>query len=497
MKVVNQLFQAIGLRTRLLVLISAMTVINLAGSLGTILYTYNTRSIHTQMLDKDVKTLTVAQKLESELLGQKGVTTYFFLTNDAEWLEQLEERNLKFRYWLKLARGMEHCEEDQTLLHEIESKYIQYAFDRGQVIELYKSGKREEGMVRHWVVRGQFHAIYDLAEKFKLHHEDQIAALRKSLQLSTEKMTMLAWSAIPCVIALSVLLTIMLYKQIFKPIHELAVGGKGPKKLGNINNEVTAIKHRMEDLIENVGQTTAKLIQSQEHLIQSEKLAMVGKLAAGVAHSVRNPLTSVKMRLFTLERSLQMTRPQKEDLDVISEEIRHIDTILRNFLEYARPPKLKIQLASPSDVIDMTLQLLKHRFDSYRATVLVKRVRALPEIYIDMDQMKEVFVNLMVNACEAMGEDGNIHVIEEISEHEALGEVVLIHISDDGPGIPLGIQKKIFEPFFSSKEEGSGLGLSIAKRIVEEHGGEICVKSDEGKGATFVIALPMKEMIHG
>ena len=109
----------------------------------------------------------------------------------------------------------------------------------------------------------------------------------------------------------------------------------------------------------------SELAKSREHLLQAEKMAMVGKLAAGMAHSIRNPFTSVKMRLFSMGRTLQMTLAQKEDFEVISEEIRHIDTIVQNFLEFSRPPKLVMQSISPSTVVDNTLQLLAHRLKSY------------------------------------------------------------------------------------------------------------------------------------
>jgi len=143
-------------------------------------------------------------------------------------------------------------------------------------------------------------------------------------------------------------------------------------------------------------------------------------------------------------------------------------------------------------VVDLTLQLLRHRFDSYQASVSVKRVERLPETSIDSDQMKEVLVNILVNACEAMGEGGSIQIEEEAGSWPTLGDAVLIRIQDSGPGIAPAIINKMFEPFFSSKEEGSGLGLSIVKRIIEEHGGDIQVHSEEGVGATFTIALPNK-----
>ena len=152
-----------------------------------------------------------------------------------------------------------------------------------------------------------------------------------------------------------------------------------------------------------------------------------------------------------------------------------------------------MQKVSPSDSVDMAVQLLRHRLESYDVKVEVNRDRRLPEIQADPDQLKEVFVNLMVNACEAMVDGGSIVIHEEESSSENLGPVAMVKVTDDGPGVPVSIQEKLFQPFFSTKEEGTGLGLSIATRIVEEHGGWIDLKSREGEGATFVITLPARE----
>jgi signal transduction histidine kinase len=243
----------------------------------------------------------------------------------------------------------------------------------------------------------------------------------------------------------------------------------------------------------NVDQTQSELQQSRAHLLQAEKLAMVGKLAAGVAHTIRNPLTSVNMRLFSLERSLELSQTQQEDFEVISEEVRHIDTIVQNFLEFARPPKLKIQGISPSEVVDMALQLLRHRLESYGVQVELDREHRLPMIEADPEQLKEVLINLLVNGCEAMGQGGLIVIREEEGVVEPLGRVVVIRVKDNGPGIPKSVRDQVFQPFFSTKEEGTGLGLSIAYRIVEEHGGWLSLKSKEGEGTTFTITLPCRE----
>jgi signal transduction histidine kinase len=210
-----------------------------------------------------------------------------------------------------------------------------------------------------------------------------------------------------------------------------------------------------------------------------------------MAHSIRNPFTSVQMRLFSLKRSLEMDPVQQEDFDVIAEEIQHIDTIVQNFLEFSRTPKMKIQTVSPSTIVDNTLQLLKHRLNSYDVTVKLTREEPLPKVQADSEQIKEVLINIIINACEVMNAGGSITICEE-----AVGEPgeqsAVIHLTDDGPGMPAAVSEKVFDPFFTTKEEGTGLGLSIVKRIIEEHGGSVSLVSSEGGGTTFTIDIPVE-----
>lgn len=306
-------------------------------------------------------------------------------------------------------------------------------------------------------------------------------------------MRAVAAAAILTGLVLSLLLAFVLLKQVFGPIRRLLVEAEKFVEPDSSSNEVKALSREVRGLIEDADQTHLELERSRTRLAQTEKMAMVGRLASGVAHSIRNPLTSIKMRLFSLEKSLDLAPDQKEDMEVISEETRHIDTIVRNFLEYARPSKLQMQKISPSELVDMNLQLLRHRFKSYGVRVDLKRSEPLPEVLADQDQLKEVFMNLLINACEAMGEGGAITIEEEEGVRPPLGPVAMVRIKDNGPGIPVGLQEKVFEPFFSTKEEGTGLGLSIAVRIIEQHGGELSFASEEGLGTTFLITLPCRE----
>jgi signal transduction histidine kinase len=238
-----------------------------------------------------------------------------------------------------------------------------------------------------------------------------------------------------------------------------------------------------------------ELERSRERLLQTERMALVGKLAAEVAHSIRNPMTSIKMRLFSLERTLGPSKA-REDFEVISEEMRHLDNIVRNFLEFSRPPKLQIQKVNVSEVVDNTLQLLEKRLERYGVKVERERHNSLPKIEADPELLKEVMVNLIVNACDAMQEGGRILITEEEGLAERMGRAVLIQFADTGAGIPDQLREKIFQPFFTTKEEGTGLGLSIAARIMEEHGGRLEVRSEEKLGSTFIITLPVKEEQH-
>jgi signal transduction histidine kinase len=322
-----------------------------------------------------------------------------------------------------------------------------------------------------------------------MHIQSVLAAQNLTSARATQLRTIAA-AAIAVNIILAFFLVFILIKQVLNPIARLLQTTSPGGRVENPDNVVIALGRSVEGLIQNVDQTQSELAKSREHLLQVEKMAMVGKLAAGMAHSIRNPFTSVKMRLFSLDRTLNLNAAQKEDFHVISGEIRHIDTIVQNFLEFSRPPKLVMQSVNPSSVVDNTLKLLTQRLKSYNVNVQIVRARKLPVVSADPEQLKEVFVNLFINACEAMGNGGTITVHEDVHHDKALQRVARIRISDDGPGIPSTIIDRVLEPFFTTKEEGTGLGLSIASRIIEEHGGRIEVSSVEYQGTTFTITLP-------
>lgn len=454
-------------------------------------YTYRIEGLFTYIVDKNVAAFQVAEALETALVNQKGFVTYFFLDGDPDWLRQLGEYRQIFRERLKEANSLAETELQKNALKGLESEYGRYTELKDQVIGYYKAGDRDAGSSLHKEARSHFFKALTLCEEYRDLYKKRIGQERDKSLAQATKLRVIAGTANLMVLCLGIILAFVLIKQILEPVRRLAVEADREKIPLESGNEVTALSQSVRGLIEDVGQTQLELERSRETLLQAEKMAVVGKLAAGVAHSIRNPLTSVKMRLFSLSRALDLSPPQKEDFEVISEEISHIDTIVQNFLEFSRPPKLKMQHTSPSEVVDLVLQLLRHRLESSSVAVKLHRNSALPKIQIDPEQIKEVLVNLIVNACESMEGDGLIDIHEEEGFIKPLGKAVIIRLTDNGPGIPESIQDRILQPFFTTKEEGTGLGLSIAERIVENHGGRLDLQSREGEGTTFTITLPL------
>ena len=485
------MWHQISLRGRLFMILTGLIVIVLAGGGVMMWYTYQMENLFTGIIDKQVAALQAADALENALMNHKGFVSYYFIDGNPEWLERLGEYREAFKQGLQEVRRLAATESDMETVDKIESEYGKYIQEKDRVIALYKAGKREAGADLHEKIRPHFFRILQLCKGYKDVHSRRIHVARVRTHTQAKRLRFIAATAISIAALLGALLAFVLVTQILNPLRKLAAE-EDAKKSARPEDEVKAVSNRVHHLIEDVDQTKTELERSQEILLKSEKLAALGRLAAGTAHSIRNPLTSVKMRLFSLGRTLDLPRAQKEDFDVISEEIRHIESIVKNFLEFSRPPKLKMEKMNLSDVVDASLRLLSHRFKVHDCDLRLERKERLPDVMVDPGQMQEVFVNLLVNACEAMGVGGRIFISEREDDF-GLGRAVIVSVSDSGPGVPRDTQEKLFDPFFSTKEEGTGLGLSIAARIVEEHGGRISVESEEGKGATFTVTLLCKE----
>jgi signal transduction histidine kinase len=489
------MWHKLNLRSRIYLLLACMICLTLTSGVVMIWYTYRIQAFFSEVTDTNLAAFETAAALEVALVNQKGFVTYFFLDNDPAWLDQLAQYRQIFRDQLIKARGLASDTNQQAAIEEIAQAYQTYIELKDRVIELYKKGSREEGMRLHQSVRLRFFEIIDLCEANKLEHLEKMKAAQQQGTAAAVRVRTITMGTIAGLIILLVILGVLLIQQILTPVYQLLKSTSKNPRSQKASNVVSALSTQVDTLLKDVDLAHRELEKSRENLQQAEKMALVGKLAAGMAHSIRNPFTSVKMRLFSLGRTLKLNITQQEDFEVISQEIRHIDTIVQNFLEFSRPPKLVMQAISPSTIVDHCLQLLSHRLDSYGVAVDVVRPNGmLPEVNADPEQLKEVLANLIINACEEMKSGGSI-VIEEQSAKQTNGAAAVLRITDSGPGIPSVNRDKIFNPFFTTKDEGTGLGLSISRRIVSEHGGTLQLDTQHTAGATFIITLPVKESL--
>jgi len=242
----------------------------------------------------------------------------------------------------------------------------------------------------------------------------------------------------------------------------------------------------------------------QAKFYQAEKMATIGVLAAGVAHEINNPLTAVagfaegiKRRLPQLEKLVDkpLYKDFKEYTEIILNECQRCQTIVQTLLTFSRPRMADFTPLDINNVVSDTVRILQHLFKKYRdLTLSLALGQNLPMIYGDEAQLKQVVLNLLTNAIDAMGEEGQLHI--ETMPHERGLRLV---VSDTGCGIPEEHLDKLFEPFFTTKPVGKGIGIGLATcyNIVRKHEGEIEVKNLPGQGAQVVVTLPIRQEGHG
>ncbi len=237
------------------------------------------------------------------------------------------------------------------------------------------------------------------------------------------------------------------------------------------------------------------LTESRRQLAQQEKLAALGELAAGIAHEIRNPLTAIKARLFTLRKSPALDAHAGEDAARINSEIDRLERIVRDFLRFARPPEPRLEALDPLAILREVRDLVQPQFAGSSVTVRIDEAET-PPVAADRDQIKQALLNLVQNAADAIaetGRPGTIRLAARLADdpRRRRGKTgVRIEVRDDGSGIPPGIRTRLFDPFFTTKASGTGLGLALSARLIEKHGGRIDCRSVPGRGTTFAIHLP-------
>jgi PAS domain S-box-containing protein len=260
------------------------------------------------------------------------------------------------------------------------------------------------------------------------------------------------------------------------------------------NEELKATEEELRASNDELQAAHDKLLETQEQLIRSEKLAAIGQLASGVGHELRNPLGAIKNAGFYIRRrvantDLPNTEPRViEFLDIIEEEVNSANKVITDLLGFSRVAKPTV---APANIAGIIEDALKYTPVPENVTLVKDINNNLPMAMVDGEQIKQVFLNIALNALQAMAEKGGRLEIRATDK----GKFVEVEFIDTGSGIPDSIKNKIFDPLFTTKAKGVGLGLSVCKTIIERHEGDIKVKSRVGKGTTFTLSLPTEKIL--
>lgn len=407
--------------------------------------TKNLQKVSDAIMKENVSSLKAAEELELALLNQKGLVASYFLDGNLSWLKTLEERKKDFEEWFRKASGVALSATEKAILQDISGLYKSYDSQRNRAIRLYQAERIAEAKyILLNEMRKSTDAAYQKCEDLILANELLIAKAEASSRKNVAGMISLIWMTI---------------------ITTLCLGGF-------------------------MGFIFAK--KMNEQLIRSAKMATLGQLSANIAHEIRNPLTSIKMRLYTLEEQLRHNPSTKEDMGIISEEINRMEKTVKNFLDFTRLPEPDLKICNINQLLEGTINLLSPKA-SFQNIQIKKNFDAfLFESNVDKEQMRQVFLNIMLNAIEAMPKGGVLEINMDKTEDKKNKSALEIKIKDSGAGMSAESRKRLFEPFFTTKTEGTGLGLFTASKIVQMHKGAIAVEAQPGKGTTFTVKLPLR-----
>ena len=369
----------------------------------------------------------------------------------------IQQRRQELTAWINARLAAHDSENEQRIVRQIAAETQSY------FLKLDALAARTNGLTirldRDSVVMFDDSAnrLQSIADDFAAAHDEELRRLLQGSLDSLRWMRNLIFVCLGLLLAAIAVVVALLYGDVVRPLRE-------------------------------------QLIDSEALLAQREKLAALGTLAAGVAHEIRNPLTAIKARLYTLRRTLN-AEDSRDDVQAITSDVDRLERIVRDVLGYARPAdavlgrvELSAWLREFAAFVEPEVTAARHQ--------LVVDAATTAEVETDVNQLRQIMLNLVRNAQEALGgEPGRIDLAlhrERAPLRGQTADVAVLSVTDDGPGIPANIQSRLFDPFFTTKPAGTGLGLAIVAQLVEHQAGEIKFQSAPGAGTRFAVRLPIR-----
>jgi signal transduction histidine kinase len=394
----------------------------------------------------------------------------------------------------KIVTQSRYLSHEETAKQRFETPGIVSALDQKEGVSVYRNYMGREVVGAYtWLPRYHSALLVEMAK-------DEILAPVRGIR--TAVLTTAALVSLICILA-----AFLLSRQISRPISEMAKASRkmangsldqrisysGQDEIGTLSKSFNSMADDLSALIDSLKRKEISLksayddlMQTQGQLVQSEKMAAIGELVAGVVHEMRNPLSSVKLNFQIIGRSLDREGLLHEHYSIGLEQIAQLEKMLSSLLDYSKPISVEKTPFRLETVMAESIQQLQSFIES--CSIELRADGPLPHVMGDPEQIRQVLVNVIKNAIESAGPAGKVEVRMKASAGEG-DKGILIEVSDNGPGISQQDMKRIFQPFFTTKEMGTGLGLSIVKKIMEAHGFRVSVSSEEGAGTMVSLHL--------
>jgi signal transduction histidine kinase len=319
------------------------------------------------------------------------------------------------------------------------------------------------------------------------------------------------FGAIAVVTFLSLLAALFVTRRVSRPItrmadaaREIAEGRldqriqyRAEDEIGALADSFNSMSQKLSSLIASLQEKEKslqnaydELMSAQEQMVRSERMAAIGELVASVVHEMRNPLSSIKLNLQIIGRTLQEEGALSEHFEIALNQAVQLEKMFSDLLNYSKPVSLEQSATNIQDLIEKSLMQLKEEFLIQETRVDKEFDRELPTILVDSDKVQQVLVNIFKNAMEATGKNGIVSVSAKLEDSNG-NSFLSVAISDDGPGVPPQHIRTAFQPFFTTKKKGTGLGLAIVRKIMEAHGAKVDLWSANGRGTTVRLRFPV------
>ena len=451
-------------------------------------------SLSSDVLALNVASIRAAEELEITIRETRFRLNQFLLTGDQSHLSEVRKLRLQTDRWMNEAERFAVTEEEQGLIRQAKAGYEHLVRELDKLLaEQLSDGARDQ--IARLSRESLSHGILTHTRKYLDLNEQQLV---RSSDANRGIAGRLAWGLLllgTCGAVAGVVVGYGVARGIGRTILQLSlpirdVAGQlghvlGPIAIsadpdfGDLGRVLQLVSRRVTKVIE-------QLHESQRAALRAEQLAALGQLAAGLAHELRNPLMSMKILVQSgFERDGGRSLDH-DDLVVLETEITRLEQLVQALLDFARPPELNKQRVDLNEIVEQSVKLVLPQTNRGRIRLVQSLSSETLTIEVDVPQFRQVILNLLLNALDAVPEDGLICVNTNRS-----GDRVSVSVSDSGCGLPEDLGERIFDPFVSTKETGIGLGLSISRRIVHAHGGEITAENGDNGGAVLQVWLPI------